>query len=374
LGFPLNGGSAQMMDALIVGAGPGGCTLAWHLRRCGWRVGLVERRNLPADKLCGEFLSGDGLRCLRDMFLYEALLAAGAQKVEYALLSAGATTWFSPLPRAGLGLSRYVFDMLLADACKDAGVQWIAAQVSGITGDLKRGFALQCRDGMHLEARLVIGAWGRRGGVFPTPAQGNILALKVQAEFEAMPPQVELHAFPGGYAGLCAIEGGRATLGLLTDVETYRRAGQSAEGLAQQNMVQNSYLAERLQQLQPDWKSGQAVAGLDFGTGQAVCRDVLLMGDAAAQISPLCGDGMSIALRSGQLLAPLAAAFLNADIDGEQLKSTWRRRWHSEFGKRLYIGRILQGVILRAEWARVALAAFNVLPMLGRGILRWTRG
>ncbi len=35
---------AEHIDALILGSGPGGNQLAWHLARSGQRVAVVERR------------------------------------------------------------------------------------------------------------------------------------------------------------------------------------------------------------------------------------------------------------------------------------------------------------------------------------------
>ena len=66
------------MDAVVVGAGPGGCAAAWHLRRLGWQVLLIERRQYPSDKLCGEFLSYDGVACLQEMELEVELEKRGA--------------------------------------------------------------------------------------------------------------------------------------------------------------------------------------------------------------------------------------------------------------------------------------------------------
>ena len=48
-------------DVAIIGAGPGGSTLAALLASRGVRVALIDRDTFPRDKLCGEFLSYDAL-------------------------------------------------------------------------------------------------------------------------------------------------------------------------------------------------------------------------------------------------------------------------------------------------------------------------
>ena len=52
---------------------------------------------------------------------------------------------------------------------------------------------------------------------------------------------------------------------------------------------------------------------------------VLLVGDAAGSINPLWVGGMSMALRSGELLAPWTDRFLHGEIQGEDSRRTMVR-------------------------------------------------
>ena len=45
------------VDALIVGAGPGGSTAAYHLARHGLDVLMVEKAAFPREKVCGDGLT-----------------------------------------------------------------------------------------------------------------------------------------------------------------------------------------------------------------------------------------------------------------------------------------------------------------------------
>jgi flavin-dependent dehydrogenase len=62
-------------DAIIVGAGPAGSTLATSLAEQGWYVLVVERDFLPRHKVCGEFLSPEAQKTLRALGLYEVITA-----------------------------------------------------------------------------------------------------------------------------------------------------------------------------------------------------------------------------------------------------------------------------------------------------------
>jgi flavin-dependent dehydrogenase len=387
------------------------------LQRLGWQTVLVERRVYPADKLCGEFLSGDGVACLKRMELEERLVESGARAIGQVLVSGvGGPCWQADLPVPGMGCSRRCLDSLLLDHCRSAGVEVVeGVRIRKVEGDWQRGFCAQgVKQGERVmyRGRVVIGAFGRRGGVFRSgdgdrrTEEGNsergvneerdgkgvkgslrprneieggrkekgLMALKVHVEERNFPPHVELHAFPGGYAGVCPVEGGRVNLCLLAEVEAFQRAGREGRRLAIEAMGQNARLAGRLGELRPEWEGALAAGGLEFGAGPVEQQGALLVGDAAGAISPLCGDGMSMALRAGELVAPLVDEFLGGRRRGEGLAMAYGEVWRKEFARRLRVGRILQGVLMRTEWTRRVLPLLRLVPALGRKAIGWSRG
>ena len=368
------------MDAIVIGAGPGGCATAWHLRRLGWQVLLLERKFYPTDKLCGEFLSYDGVASIDRMGLLRHLKQAGGECVPEVLVSGmGGVCWRADLPAPGLGVSRRVLDEIMARDCEVHGVEFVqGVQVRQVEGNLSEGFVVKARNGDQYSARLVIAACGRQGGLLREPLAkeptSNCMALKVQAPCPANSHCIELHGFPGGYAGLCAIEGGRATLGLLLQADQYRASGGNLELFARSVMRENSLLADRLDRLDPPWAEAMAVAALRFGAGQTSRSDVLFVGDMAGSINPLCGDGMSMAMRGGELLAPLADRFLLGEVQGDGLVGEWARIWRREFNTRIRLGKGLEYALLRPRLTRLALKSFTAWPWLGRAALHWSRG
>ena len=59
----------QLFDAIIIGAGPAGATLACLLSQAGWSVAIVEKKNFPRRKVCGEFISATSLPLLQKIFI-----------------------------------------------------------------------------------------------------------------------------------------------------------------------------------------------------------------------------------------------------------------------------------------------------------------
>src|SRR3954464_1515669 len=51
-------------DVIVVGAGPGGATAAYHLARAGLDVLLLEKTTFPREKVCGDGLTPRAVRSL----------------------------------------------------------------------------------------------------------------------------------------------------------------------------------------------------------------------------------------------------------------------------------------------------------------------
>ena len=118
-------------DVAVVGAGPAGGSAASALATAGWRVALIERKDLPHHKVCGEFLSPEAQATLRALGLYETLAALAPTPLTGATLTSrrGATLTMN-LPGTAWGLSRYAMDVTLANAAVARGAALIARRAA----------------------------------------------------------------------------------------------------------------------------------------------------------------------------------------------------------------------------------------------------
>jgi flavin-dependent dehydrogenase len=200
-----------------------------------------------------------------------------------------------------------------------------------------------------------------------------MLGLKLHTKgAQQLGSTVELHGFDGGYLGLAAVEGERVNVCALVQSSALRRVGKDSQRLADEVMAANPSLALRLKQLQLDWSQALAVANLQFGPAPHTGR--LCVGDSAGAIAPLCGDGISMALRASQLAAPLADRYLDGAITGASMLDSYRRQWRREFGLRLRLGNQLQALLLSDVGGTLALTVLRRLPALGRWAIARTRG
>ena len=384
----------ERCDVVVIGAGPAGSSMALLLRRAGWRVALLERARFPRDKLCGEFISAEGVAALTVLGLGDWLTHSCPQIDRVQVSSRHGAIWQERLPQRAVGCSRAALDHQLLQQCLgfDVDVREGVRVTAVEDDDLRHGSpnfpVVTTASGAQLECRLVIYASGRQSALLRTPNKdepapgagsgqggGNdgMLGLKLHAhEVEEIGTAVELHAFDGGYVGPAAVEGRRVNLCALLTSSALRRAGKDPQRLADEVMATNRRLARRLERLQPDWSQALAVANLRFGPAPASGR--LCVGDSAGAIAPLCGDGISMALHASQLAAPLVDRYLSGVISGAQMLDSYRRQWQRQFGLRLALGNQLQALLMRDVAGTLALWALQHLPALGRWVISRTRG
>ena len=99
-----------------------------------------------------------------------------------------------------------------------------------------------------------------------------------------------------------------------------------------------------------------------------------MLGDAAGMITPLCGNGMSIALHTAKIAASLTDAFLHRQITRNELGKQYEFQWEKQFAARLKTGRWIQSFFGSTGLSNFFVATFNTLPFLATPLIRQTHG
>jgi flavin-dependent dehydrogenase len=99
-----------------------------------------------------------------------------------------------------------------------------------------------------------------------------------------------------------------------------------------------------------------------------------MLGDAAGMITPLCGNGMSIALHTSKIAARLIDNFLAGEIGREQMQTMYELQWQKEFASRLRAGRILQSFFGSKTLSNLLVGTFKTIPFLASPLIRLTHG
>jgi len=288
-----------LRDVVIVGAGPAGSAAAAALAQQGWDVLLLERDHFPRHKVCGEFLSPEAQTTLRTLNLQGAVAAAAPVALTQATVTTRrGLTLRMALPGAAWGVSRFVMDTALATAAQAQGVELVQGVTVKAFTKAADYYAIQLQDRTQGQprpttvfARALIIACGRHSttALPPHPAPHSrplFVGMKAHYADLAMPAQVELYFFSGGYAGLNPVEGGRANLCLLLSYDAFRRAGQTVPATLAALAAWNPALGERLATGHLLDETICTVAPVDTGRPAAPWAEVACVGDTAVMLPP----------------------------------------------------------------------------------------
>lgn len=330
-----------MHDVAIIGAGPSGSAAAITLARQGVDVALLDRAEFPRDKACGDMLSRASLRALERLGLADFVdrhqthedwdarfRAPGGKTVQRPVSTEdgeGRAKWVT-IPRLKLDATLVEraqaigVDLLQRAAVSDLQVSETGARLK--TSGVAKG---------HLDARLVIVATGSSDKL--ALGQPDLFALRGYFEGEDTSDLVlrfDRDLLPG-YLWQFPIRDGLYNIGLGMAANRIKRV-KPDDRLLQSELVTGKRLTGRLR---------GAFLNTSFSAGRAHGERTLWAGDAAGLIQPHLAEGLSPALRSGEIVGRSAFEFLERGTFADRDLALYTRRLHSEFDGEMRLSRSL---------------------------------
>ncbi|MEO0483768.1 MAG: FAD-dependent oxidoreductase [Planctomycetota bacterium] len=358
--------------AVIIGAGPAGAACAIRLAQTGVDVTLIERSAFPRVKVCGEFVSPAATRILEAFLPPDRLIALGARRVDaFTLSHATRGERTRRFPRAGWALSRATLDEAFAALAHDSGVAIEQpAPVRDVRYD-EDAARVMLADGRTLSADVVVHADGS-GRFDPSPtkrgAAPGVVGLKCHYRATThgpvrSNPGVVIRAGRGGYVGLIDVEDGLSTCALVASGDLVREAGGDGDEVVRTLWADDGTLPITSDTREGDWLTCGVARSAYVRPGHARS---LRVGNAAAAVDPVGGEGIGLALWSGDRLGASLGA--SADWNVSALTAI-ERAFAKDYARRL---RLRRPGCRAAAWcvSRADLAG-ALWPMLGGWSPMW---
>jgi menaquinone-9 beta-reductase len=366
------------MDVAIIGGGLAGLTSAIALASQGLSVTLIEKKSYPLHKVCGEYVSNEVLPYLKAIGADPAPLRP-ASISRFLLTSPKGIVLESPLDLGGFGISRYTLDHFLYQLALERGVA-VRLQTSVQDVEFKADrFLLSLSAGDTLEAPVVLGAYGKRSTLDRQldrsffSKRSPYIGVKYHLRFDMPRDLIALHNFSDGYAGISAIEDGRYCFCYLTTRENLRRHG-TIPAMEKAILHRNPHLRRIFGEAEFLYKQPEVINEISFATKTCVENHMLMCGDAAGMITPLCGNGMAMAIHAGKLAAEQVLHYFANGRNRQALEAGYTRTWQQQFQRRLQIGRSVQRLFGSPLLSEVAVGTLRHMPAAVRLIMRQTHG
>ena len=368
----------EIFDVIIIGGGLAGLSSAIHLSKHHLHILVLEKNNYPKHKVCGEYISNEVLPYLE--YLGVDVFQLEAQKINKFELSTPKNKLIkSDLPLGGFGISRYTLDNALYEKVKNQKVKTLQDLVTDVQF-FNDEFSVETKQNNTFKAKIVIGAFGKRSNLDVTLERDFIkkkspfLAVKMHVKGDFPNDLVALHNFKGGYCGVSKVENDVINLCYITDFEAFK-AYKDIEEFQQNVVFKNTYLKVIFKNAIPVFEQPLTISQISFSNKNPIENHIIMCGDTAGMIHPLCGNGMSMAIRSAQLASYLIIDYLQGKIKSRlELEKAYQKSWNSEFKTRLNVGHFVAKLFSKNQLAEVLITVLKRFPKLLPTIIKQTHG
>ncbi|WP_196941162.1 NAD(P)/FAD-dependent oxidoreductase [Sphingobacterium pedocola] len=368
-------------DIGIVGAGLAGLTTAIQLRKKGYSVVLFEKNGFPFHRVCGEYISVESWDYLLDCGIDLADMQLPIIK-KLQVSSLNGTLLTADLDLGGFGISRYKIDGLLALKAREIGVEVRDnCKISGMQR-LSDHYRIEASDD-EVRVQLAIGSFGKRSNIdvqwrrsFLARKLNNLnnhIGIKYHIKADFPDDIIALHNFKDGYCGISKIEEEQYCMCYLTTAANLQQSGGIKE-MERQFLYQNKYLKQLFEQSEFCYSQPLSISQVSFDNKEPVFAGTPLIGDACGMITPLCGNGMSMAMHSGKLLTVLVDRYIQQQISLDEMLGLYTDQWRKQFAARLHVGRIVQARFGKVWQTDLFVSLLKKMPVLTNAIVKRTHG
>jgi menaquinone-9 beta-reductase len=369
----------EIFDCAIIGGGLGGLCLAIQLADKNRRVILFEKNEYPFQRVCGEYISMESWDFLVSLGLPLARMNLPIIN-QLGISSEKGFMMNSDLKLGGFGISRLTLDNELYKIAISKNV--VVLQNCKVTSVTNGTISEIITSNATYAAKIICGAFGK---YTPTFAQNvnkislrtngvNYIGVKYHIKSNLNNNRIELHNFKAGYCGISRVDNDHYCLCYLTNADNLKDSGGKIDVMEKQILYKNPFLKKYFTESDFVNPTPLVVSNVQFSSKQTNVNGIFLLGDAAGSITPLCGNGMSMAMRSSKILAQLLESYFDTAITMNQLISEYDRLWRKNFKTRITAGFYLLNLFGKNITTHLSLKLLNNFPRITQKLISLTHG
>ena len=385
-------------DAVVIGGGPAGSTVACLVARKGWKVALLESKPFPRPKVCGEYLSAANIILLEALGIADDYHSLAGPEVRQVGVFSGNHSITTPLnaphnqrhAKWGRALGRDILDTMLLEHARSAGATVFQPCVADHLEQIDDGFLCRskiAKTGAQSEfhSRVIIAAHGswEPGNLPSHPSSqahkpGDLFGFKAHLTNTELPiGLMPLLAFPGGYGGLVHTHGGLVSLSCCVrrDVLAQLTRSPSGAGDAVLSHILETCPAARpaLQkaQLADKWHSAGPIRP---GIRKTYHDGIFRVGNAAGEAHPAVAEGIGMAMQSAWLLAESLPDSKDSLTEQalQRAGKEYTRRWNQTFVSRIRAARLFANIAMRPTLSNLVAVLLNHMPAVLAHCASWS--
>ena len=363
-----------MYDIIIIGGGLAGLISSIQLSKGGKKVLLIEKKKYPFHRVCGEYISNETRPFLESIGL--DLDKLGVKEIsKFQFTSPSGKVLKTELDLGGFGVSRYKIDEELYHLAKSKGVEFLLENTVESVDFQENIFSVKTSFNTF-ESKYVIGTYGKRTKLDATlqrdffNKRSPYIGVKYHIKTDFPKDLIALHNFKDGYCGISAIEDDKYCLCYLTTRENLRKHGTISE-MERNILWKNPHLQKIFTESKFLYDKPEVINEISFSPKTTIENHILMAGDSAGLITPLCGNGMAMAIHGAKLLADCILQNFNDRI---MVEKSYQLAWEKNFKQRLWIGRNVQKLFGNEVVSEIALSTMKTIKPLLRIIIKATHG
>jgi flavin-dependent dehydrogenase len=366
----------------IIGGGLAGLSLSILLSKAGYKTILFEKEKYPFHKVCGEYISLESWKFIESLGLNLSQLTLPIIK-KFIVSSPDGNSIKANLDLGGFGISRYFLDNKLKEIAIENGV--IVYEETKVNEVIfhEQKFRVKYNGG-EISSSIVAGTFGKRSNLDVKWQRGfvkrknnklnNYIGVKYHIKTEFADDTIALHNFKNGYCGISKVEEEKYCLCYLTNAQNLKDHHNSIKEMEENVLFKNPFLKKIFSESTFLFKEPVTISQISFDKKSQIENHVLFLGDAAGMITPLCGNGMSMAFHAAKIAFENIHSFLQGNISGQEMEKAYSDSWHKQFAKRLRIGRMIQRFFGKEKLTNIFIKTIKPFPFIIRKIIKGTHG